>query len=214
MGHINEEYIGDYIRDLLPEREELKELEKYAKENHVPIIEPEVAQLIRVLLKMNSPKNILEIGTAIGYSAIIMGENTSENTKISTIERRSDMVELAEENIKLFNYDSKIKVLEGDAMEILVNLKEKYDFIFLDAAKGHYMEFFTESTRLLEAGGIIVSDNVLFKGMVASEELVNRKKRTIVNRLREYLHYISEIQGYISSIIPIGDGLAITYKEE
>ena len=99
-------------------------------------------------------------------------------------------------------------------MEILVNLEEKYDFIFLDAAKSHYIEFFKEATRLLDSGGIIVSDNVLFKGMVASDELVIRKKRTIVNRLREYLHYINEIQGYTSSIIPIGDGIALTYKEE
>lgn len=214
MGHINEEYIGEYIRDLLPERKELKELEKYAEENHVPIIEPETAQLIRVLLKLNKPKNILEIGTAIGYSAIIMGKNTSEQTKITSIERRSDMVKLAEENIKVHNYDYKIKVLKGDAIEILPTLQEKYDFIFLDAAKGHYMDFFTESIRLLQFGGIIVSDNVLFKGMVASDELIIRRKKTIVKRLREYLHHISEIEGYTSTVIPIGDGLAITYKEE
>ena len=93
-------------------------------------------------------------------------------------------------------------------------LQGKYDFIFLDAAKGHYMEFFTESMRLLESGGIIVSDNVLFRGMVASDKLVIRRKKTIVKRLREFLHYINEIEGYTSSIIPIGDGLAITYKEE
>lgn len=214
MGHINEEYISEYIRDLLPEREQLEELEKYAEENHIPIIEPEVAQLIRLLLRMNKPKNILEIGTAIGYSAIVMAKNTAKDSKITSIERRSDMVELAEANIKIHNFPHKIEILEGDAMEILVGLKDKYDFIFLDAAKGHYMEFFTESIRLLETGGIIVSDNVLFKGMVASDKLVIRRKKTIVKRLREYLKHINEIEGYISSIIPIGDGIAITYKEE
>lgn len=214
MVNINEEYIDEYIRMLLPMKESLKIMEKYAEENHVPIIQPEVAQLLRILLKTNKPKNILEIGTAIGYSAIIMANNTSKETKIISIERRNDMVKLAEENIKKHDYSNKIEILEGDAIEVLPTLKNKYDFIFLDAAKGHYMDFFTESMSLLRVGGIIVSDNVLFKGMVASDNLVIRRKKTIVKRLREFLRYINEIEGYTSSVIPIGDGLAITYKEE
>lgn len=214
MVNINEEYIDEYIRMLLPMKESLKIMENYAEENHVPIIQPEVAQLLRILLKINKPKNILEIGTAIGYSAIIMANNTSKETKIVSIERRNDMVKLAEENIKKHDYSNKIEILEGDAIEVLPTLKNKYDFIFLDAAKGHYMDFFTESMSLLRVGGIIVSDNVLFKGMVASDNLVIRRKKTIVKRLREFLRYINEIEGYTSSVIPIGDGLAITYKEE
>lgn len=214
MVNINEEYIDEYIRMLLPMKESLKIMENYAEENHVPIIQPEVAQLLRILLKINKPKNILEIGTAIGYSAIIMANNTSKETKIISIERRNDMVKLAEENIKKHDYSNKIEILEGDAIEVLPTLKNKYDFIFLDAAKGHYMDFFTESMSLLRVGGIIVSDNVLFKGMVASDNLVIRRKKTIVKRLREFLRYINEIEGYTSSVIPIGDGLAITYKEE
>lgn len=214
MVNINEEYIDEYIRMLLPMKESLKIMEKYAEENHVPIIQPEVAQLLRILLKTNKPKNILEIGTAIGYSAIIMANNTSKETKIISIERRYDMVKLAEENIKKHDYSNKIEILEGDAIEVLPTLKNKYDFIFLDAAKGHYMDFFTESMSLLRVGGIIVSDNVLFKGMVASDNLVIRRKKIIVKRLREFLRYINEIEGYTSSVIPIGDGLAITYKEE
>lgn len=214
MVNINEEYIDEYIRMLLPMKESLKIMENYAEENHVPIIQPEVAQLLRILLKINKPKNILEIGTAIGYSAIIMANNTSKETKIISIERRNDMVKLAEENIKKHDYSNKIEIFEGDAIEVIPTLKNKYDFIFLDAAKGHYMDFFTESMSLLEVGGIIVSDNVLFKGMVASDNLVIRRKKTIVKRLREFLRYINEIEGYTSSVIPIGDGLAITYKEE
>lgn len=214
MVNINEEYIDEYIRMLLPMKESLKIMENYAEENHVPIIQPEVAQLLRILLKINKPKNILEIGTAIGYSAIIMANNTSKETKIISIERRNDMVKLADENIKKHDYSNKIEIFEGDAIEVIPTLKNKYDFIFLDAAKGHYMDFFTESMSLLEVGGIIVSDNVLFKGMVASDNLVIRRKKTIVKRLREFLRYINEIEGYTSSVIPIGDGLAITYKEE
>ena len=215
MNQINEEYIEDYIRSLLPSSNGiLKDLEKYALDYHVPIVHPEVAQLLKVLLKIKKPNSILEIGTAIGYSAIIMAENTSPNCKITSIERRRDMVEKAIENIGKTPFKDRITILEGEAEEVLLNLNDKYDFIFLDAAKGQYMEFFNRCINLLDRDGIIVSDNVLYKGMVATDKLVVRRKKTIVKRLRKYLQYINEIQGYTSCVIPIGDGLAITYKEE
>lgn len=214
MDKINRDYIEEYLRELLPKKDNLKDMEAYAKENHVPIIEPEVGQFLKVLLQMQDPKRILEIGTAIGYSASLMAENTSDKTIIDTIERRSDMVELAEKNIKTLGYEDRINVLEGEALDILENLDKKYDFIFMDAAKGHYKEFFDHCMELIEPKGIIVCDNVLFRGMVASDELVKRRKITIVKRLREFLKYISDIKGYTSSIIPIGDGLAIIYREE
>lgn len=214
MDKINRDYIEEYLRELLPENRSLKDLEIYAQENHVPIIEPEVGQFLKVLLQMQDPSRILEIGTAIGYSASLMAENTSDKTIIDTIERRSDMVELAEKNIKALGYEDRINVLEGEALDILENLDKKYDFIFMDAAKGHYKEFFDHCMELIEPKGIIVCDNVLFRGMVASDELVKRRKITIVKRLREFLKYISDIKGYTSSIIPIGDGLAIIYREE
>ena len=214
LNHINEPYIEDYIRSILPDNNEnLKIMEKYAEENHVPIIEPEVAQLLKVQLKINKPKNILELGTAIGYSALIMAEAT-EDSFITSIERRADMIKLAEENIGKTIYKDRIKILEGEAEEVLENLKEEYDFIFLDAAKGQYMEFFNQCRRILKPGGVIVSDNVLFKGMVASNELVIRRKKTIVKRLRQFLEHINNIEGYTSCVIPIGDGVAITYREE
>lgn len=214
MDKINRDYIEEYLRELLPKKDNLKDMEAYAKENHVPIIEPEVGQFLKVLLQMQDPKRILEIGTAIGYSASLMAENTSDKTIIDTIERRRDMVELAEKNIKALGYEDRINVLEGEALDILENLDKKYDFIFMDAAKGHYKEFFDHCMELIEPKGIIVCDNVLFRGMVASDELVKRRKITIVKRLREFLKYISDIKGYTSSIIPIGDGLAIIYREE
>lgn len=215
MNHINEEYIEDYIRSLLPcSKGILEDMEKYALDNHVPIVQPEVAQLLKVLLKVKKPKNILEIGTAIGYSAILMAENTSDDCKITTIERRRDMVEKALDYISKTPYNDRITILEGEAEEVLLSLKDKYDFIFLDAAKGQYLQFFNRCVDLLESGGIVVSDNVLYKGMVATDKLVIRRKITIVKRLRKYLKHINEIEGYTSCIIPIGDGLAITYKEE
>lgn len=214
MDKINRDYIEKYLRELLPERNSLKSMEEYAEENYVPIIQPEVTQFLNVLLKMKQPKNILEIGTAIGYSSILMAENSSADTHITTIERRDDMVELANKNIAASGFDEKINVIEGEALEVLSELDDKYDFIFLDAAKGHYKEFFDECMRLIEVDGIIVCDNVLFRGMVASDELVVRRKITIVKRLREFLKYISDIEGYTTSIIPIGDGVALIYREE
>ena len=214
VNHINEPYIEEYIRSILPKKDEyFIEMEKYAEENHVPIIEPEVAQLLKVQLKINKPKNILELGTAIGYSALIMAQ-AHEGANITTIERRPDMIKLAEDNIAKTSYKDRIKILEGEAEEVLVRLTEEYDFIFLDAAKGQYMEFFNLCIKLLKPGGIIISDNVLFKGMVASDDLVIRRKKTIVKRLRAFLKYINDIEGYTSCVIPIGDGVAITYREE
>ncbi len=213
--NINEEFIEDYIRSITPKNTDyLTNLELYAQENHVPIIERETAQLLKVLLKTNRPKNILEVGCAIGYSALIMAESTERDTKITTIERNEAMVELAKENIDGSEYKDKIRIIQGDAEEILPHLSETYDFIFLDAAKGQYMEFFNYCASLLKKGGMIVSDNVLYKGMVATDELVVKRKKTIVRRLRSYLQYINELDGYTSCVIPIGDGVALTYKED
>ena len=215
MTNINEEYVEEYIRSITPHNNAyLSQMEQYAKEYHVPIIEPEVAQLLKVLLKTNKPKNILEIGTAIGYSALIMAETTNEDTRITTIERNDEMVKLAHTNISNTIFKDKIKILQGEAEDILPHLSDTYDFIFLDAAKGQYLDFFNYCIGFLKPGGLIVSDNVLFKGMVATDELVVKRKKTIVNRLRTFLKYINELDGYTSCVIPIGDGVALTYKED
>ena len=214
MSNINEEYVQEYIRSLIPIKNDiLMEVEKYAYDNHVPIIEKEVAQFLQVLLKIAKPTNILEVGTAIGYSAIIMASSTDDYCKITTIERRQDMVDLAKENLKKTGYLDKVNIMCGEAEDILLKLKEKYDFIFLDASKGHYLKFFNRCVDLLNDGGIIMADNVLYKGMVASDELIVRRKKTIVKRMRKYLEYIHNIDGYKSCVIPIGDGISLTYKE-
>ncbi|MBW4828846.1 MAG: O-methyltransferase [Clostridiaceae bacterium] len=215
MVNINYDYIEKYIRDILPEGSgNLNKIKDYANKNNVPIIFPEVEQFIRVLLKIGNVKNILEIGSAIGYSSLVMAESTPFNIRITTIEKRNDMYKIAKENINQSKYKDKVKVIEGDARDVIPELEDKYDFIFLDAAKGHYLEFFNDCTKKLNDGGIIVSDNVLYKGMVASDELVIRRKKTIVKRMRNYLEYISDLDGYITSVLPLGDGVSITYKEE
>lgn len=213
MSNITKEFVNEYIRAIIPSKCPMfYELEKYAFEHKVPIIEPEVAQFLSVLIKIIKPGKILEIGTAIGYSALIMA-NSYENSQIISIERDENMLEKARKNIMDFNLSHRIKILSGDANDILPSLNEKFDLVFLDAAKGQYMGFFKHSSEMLKKGGIIISDNVLFKGMVASDELVIKRKKTIVKRLRSYLEYINNIEGYTSSILPIGDGVAITYKD-
>ena len=215
MTNINEEYIEEYLRELVPKSKDfLVEIEEYADKNHIPIVQPEVAQLMKVLLKSNRPKNILEIGTAIGYSALMMCDTLDGNCNITTIERRDDMVKLAEDFILKSTYQDNIEIIHGDANDILNNIVDKFDMIFMDAAKGQYIEFFNKSIDLLNPRGIILADNVLFRGMVASDELVIRRKITIVKRLRKFLKYINEVEGFVSAVIPIGDGVALIYRED
>lgn len=215
MSNITESYIENYIRKVIPKSEGyLLEMEEYAFKNHVPIVHPEVGQFLKVLINIKKPKKILEIGTAIGYSASLMATAMGESGEILTIERREDMINIAQENIEKNGLSGKIKIVPGDAEEILPNIKDSFDFIFLDAAKGKYLEFFSYCIDNLADNGIIASDNVLFKGMVASDDLVIRRKKTIVKRMREYLDYICNNESFESCIIPIGDGVALTYKKE
>ena len=215
MAHINEEYITSYIRELTPKSSPLlQKLEAFAEENRVPIVQPEVGQLLRILLRLQKPRSVLEVGTAIGYSAILMAECLRGDWSITTLERNFEVIPTAQENIEKAGFAEHIKIIPGDALLTFPHLSRNYDFIFLDASKGHYMEFFKHSATLLKPGGMIVSDNVLYQGMVAEDSLVKRRKRTIVNRLREYLEHISNTAGYITSVIPLGDGVALTFKED
>ena len=215
LTNINEDYIDEYLRALVPRNKDfLVHMEEYAEENHVPIVQPEVAQLIKVLLRSNKPKSILEIGTAIGYSALVMMDTLDGDCNITTIERNEDMIKQAKDFISKSPYKDNIHIIQGDANEALDHIQGPFDLIFMDAAKGQYMEFFNKSIDLLNTGGLIIADNVLFRGMVATDELVIRRKITIVKRLRKFLKYINEVEGFTSSVIPIGDGVALIYKEE
>ncbi|MCX7843531.1 MAG: O-methyltransferase [Clostridia bacterium] len=209
------DYINEYIRNTIkPSTGILAELEEFAEKNHVPIIQPEVARLLFVLGTIHKPKRILEVGTAIGYSAILMSGFLDGAGKIDTIERYELMVERAKENIRRAGLTDTISIITGDALEVLRCLDKKYDMIFLDGAKGQYGEFLAECERMLEAGGLLVSDNVLYKGMVAANELVVRRKKTIVKRMRDYLDMLCKSDKFETSIIPIGDGVAVSYKKK
>jgi predicted O-methyltransferase YrrM len=209
------DFINDYIRSVIKRDEGiLLELREYSQRSKIPIVQPETARLLEVLCCIAKPQRILEIGTALGYSALLMAfalQMVNESS-IDTIDISEDMTENAKNNIRRAGFDNVISVITGDALEVLACLEKKYDFIFLDASKGHYLELLPDMLRLLNVGGILVSDNVLYKGMVASDNLVVKRKNTIVRRMREYLDAICSSQVLYTSIIPIGDGVAISYK--
>jgi predicted O-methyltransferase YrrM len=191
----------------------LRELEEYAKLHHIPIIQPESAALMRVLVKLHKPEKILEAGTAIGYSACILSDAMDGSGIIDTIEIDEDMAEMAKRNIKAMGYDKTIRVILGDALEVMECLSSSYDMIFLDAAKGQYNEYLKHALRLLRPGGLLVSDNVLYKGLVAQKDKVQHKQRTIAVKLREYIENICSDERLETSIIPVGDGMAISFKK-
>ena len=214
MSNIVNDKVENYIRETLkPSQGLLRDLEVYAEENSVPIIHKEVADLLRVLLKLKKPKKILELGCAIGYSSLFFADVLDGDVEIVTTERNPLMLERAQENIKKAGMEDRIKILVGDAEETLKDLEGSFDMIFIDAAKGHYKMVFVMLIDKLNHGGIVISDNILYKGMIASDDYVVRRKKTIVKRMRTYLDYICDLEGISTSLVPIGDGLAISYKD-
>lgn len=209
---INLDYITEYLHTLFPAKDGLlNELETYAKEYEVPIIHPEVRALLTFLCKLQKPARILEVGTAIGYSAIVFGKELPDDGRLITVEREPDMTVLALENIEKAGLSEKIRVIEGEALEVLACLNSKFDLVFIDAAKGYYNEFFDLILPLLNDGGLIVSDNVLYKGMTATDDLVKRRQKTIVGRMRDYLEMLCNHNDLTTSVLPIGDGVALSY---
>ncbi|MEF9960395.1 MAG: O-methyltransferase [Niameybacter sp.] len=218
MSEINYDYIVQYIRALhTPPEDVLLEIEQLiASEKETwPIIKPEVADFMKVLLTMQKPKDILEIGTAVGYSAMLMSEFLQEEGKITTIERFAYMAENAKKNIKRAALEDKIQIMEGDAAELLATLEDaKYDVVFMDCAKGQYINFLPHCIRVLKPGGLLITDNVLHKGAVAkSRYLIDRRQRTTHARLRDFLYTITHDPCLVSSVVPIGDGVALSYKK-
>ncbi len=193
--------------------QELEKIKKKALEEHIPIIMDDTLEVIEKELKKNPPKNILEIGTAVGYSAMCFSKFLEDGGKIDTIERDEERVKEAKLNIKTVGVEDKIKIYEGDAVEILPKLSEKYDMIFIDAAKGKYPIFLKESLRMLNKGGIIFADNILYKGYVMSD-YNKHKQRTAVRNLRQYIQEVNSNPYLETQILEVGDGLAISkYKK-
>lgn len=208
------ELVRGYLQAIQKEEDELLEdIQKYAVKNHVPIIKNEVIQLLKVLLTLHKPGSILEIGTAIGYSSILMSQYLDAEGKITTLERSDEMLIQAEKNIQLAHKKSVITILKGEAEEILPTLTEQYDFIFMDAAKGQYITFLPYCLKLLKVGGLLVSDNVLQDGTIAkSKWSIPRRQRTIHGRMRAYLWELNHNEKLRTAILPIADGVTMSYK--
>ncbi len=188
---------------------ELAKIKKKALEDHIPIIMDDTLETIADYLKKRKTKRILEIGTAVGYSAICFTEFLAKDGTIDTIERDQERVKQAKENIKKAEVPDKINIYEGDAVEILPSINEKYDVVFIDAAKGKYPFFLEQALRLLKPNGIIFADNILYKGYVLSD-YNKHKQRTAVRNLREYIKEASENPNLETEILEVGDGLAVS----
>lgn len=193
----------------------LDEIEKFALETEVPIIRKSMQSFLRFLLTMQKPMKILEVGTAIGFSALLMSEYAPEGCEITTIEKYEPRIPIARENFKKAGREESITLLEGDAAEILKELTGSYDLIFMDAAKGQYIHFMPDILRLLKEGGLLVSDNVLQDGdVIESRFAVTRRNRTIHARMREYLYELTHHPLLETCILPVGDGITLSVKKK
>ena len=190
-------------------------IEKEAIADQVPIIRKEMGNLLKVLISIVAPERILEVGTAVGFSALLMAKYTPEDTRIVTIEKYEKRIPIAKENFRIGGMEHRITLLEGDALEILKDMNDTFDFIFMDAAKGQYIHFYPEVMRLLEPGGVLVSDNVLQEGdLIESHFAVERRNRTIYKRMRDYLYILKHDERLETSILPVGDGAAVSFRKE
>ncbi|MCI5898882.1 MAG: O-methyltransferase [Lachnospiraceae bacterium] len=191
----------------------LDELEEQALADYVPVIRREMQSFLKVMLKLKQPLRILEVGTAVGFSTLLFCEYAPEGARITTIEKYEKRIPIARDNFKRAGRENQICFLEGDAAEILGTLDERFDFIFMDAAKGQYIHFLPDVMRLLEVGGILISDNVLQDGdIIESHYAVERRNRTIYKRMREYLYQLKHDERLMTSILPIGDGATLSVR--
>ena len=211
---IVEERMRTYINSLdMGNTPFLENLEKEALAGRVPIIRKEMQSFLKMFLAATRPMKILEVGTAVGYSALLMSRVMPENCRITTIEKYEKRIPIAKRNFERAGKEPCITLLEGDAEEILGTLSGPYDFIFMDAAKGQYMHWLPQILRLLPSGGVLLSDNVLQDGdIVESRYAVERRNRTIHTRMRDYLYELTHMKEFETSIIPIGDGVALSVK--
>lgn len=202
--------VKNYVESFY-DMKELSSMEKYAKENFVPIVSKDTAMFISFLVNIKKPLSILELGSAIGYSSILMAMSFKK-AKIDTVERSKDMLLLSEENILSYDLDDRIKVHLSDANEYLKTCKSSYDMIFIDAGKSHYKEYLINALKLLNEDGIILCDNVLFKGYIA-KDIDIRKHRTTINNLKSFMDYLKKREDLKVSILTVGDGLALIRRK-
>lgn len=208
-----DENVQNYLSDHLPSSEDwVQEIEQQAKIDRVPIMDPIGINFLMQLIRLNKPSRILEIGAAIGYSALRMNEAFPE-ASITTIERDEIRYQQAVDNINRLNKSSNIKIIHGDALEVLSDLDGTFDCVFIDAAKGQYQKFFELVMPLLAVNGIVITDNVLFRGYVMDENFEHPRYKKMVEKIRKYNRWLVNHPSFITTILPIGDGVAISYKK-
>ena len=210
------ERVLDFIRSFSVDRssDSLKAIEAEAVRDRVPVIRRETRELLRILLQMKKPEKILEVGAAIGFSSVFMGENTPSSTKITTIENYPPRIARAKANIAMAGMEERITLLEGDAADWLKKLDDRYDFIFMDAAKGQYIHFLPDVLRLLPKDGVLISDNVLQDGDIFESRYgIRRRNHTIHSRMREYLFALTHNDTLDTVILETGDGMTISVKK-
>lgn len=213
---IVDERVITFIHSLeAPEEELLERIEQEALDASVPIIRKEMQSFLKVLITMKRPMRILEIGTAVGFSALLMCSYAPKDAQIITVENYAKRIPVAQENFKRAGREDAITLIEGDALAVMKQLTGSFDFIFMDAAKGQYIYYLPEAVRLLAKEGVLVSDNVLQDGdIMESRFAVERRNRTIHSRMREYLYELKHHEALMTSVIPLGDGVAISVKKE
>ena len=209
--NITNDIIGAYIGDLyVNDNNKLMELRAFAEEKHVPIIQKDTEGLLRALLKLKKPAIVLEIGTAVGYSSCVFADCCG--CRITTVEADENMADIAETNIAELGFGDEIKVLRGDARQVLEGLQgEKFDVAFIDAAKSHYREFWDLIIPLMNRDGLIICDNILMKGMTASDEFDTRGRyKTSIRKMREFVQYINNLDYADTTVLPVGDGVSVS----
>ena len=213
---IVDERIITFINSLDTKNSEiLEDIEREALADNVPIIRREMQSFLKVLLMVKKPMRVLEVGTAVGFSALLMSEAAPEGCRITTIENYEKRIPIARENFRRAGKEEQITLIEGDAMDVLKTLEGSFDFIFMDAAKGQYIRYMPQVLRLLRPGGTLVTDNVLQDGdIIESRFAVERRNRTIHSRMREYLYELKHHELLTTSIIPLGDGVAVSVKKQ
>lgn len=210
-GSIVAPFISEYIRGCLPQADgKLSEMETDALERHIPIIQPEVAQWIRVFMKTRSFSNALEIGTAIGYSTAIIAGELACDGRLDTVEIREDHFFTAQKNLADLKLTSSVVQHLGDAAQVIPTLTGPFDLVFMDGAKGQYRKFLELVEPKLKVGAVVISDNVFFRGMIANPTLVKRRKRTIVTRMKSFMEYMMKDGPYDTALLPLGDGMAVS----
>ncbi len=212
---ITDERIVSYIHSLEGTNSDvLEEIEEFAHQNDVPIIRKEMESFLKVMLGITKPLRILELGTAVGYSAILMSECIGDGAIIDTIENYDKRIPIAKENIRKADKENVINLIEGDALEVIEKMTEQYDFIFMDAAKAQYINYLPHIVRLMKRGAVLITDNVLQEGdIIQSRYLVERRDRTIHSRVREFINAVKNHEELETSIVPIGDGITMSIRK-